>query len=337
MQYPRFVWQIFRRFSQLRHVAMGALLGASVLMQTPSVQAQDANNTVRIIVGFPAGAGTDTLARIYADALGQLLGVNGIVENRPGAGGLIAVHALARGPENNNLVMMTIDHQVLMLPLILKDPGFDVKRDLAPIARVMTFYTCLAVPGESPARTLQEYVELAKREARYANYGVPAPGSQAHFVGYVVGKHFGVDLQAVTYRGAAPAITDALGNQVPAIIVPCDALTEHVKAGKLRVLGIAADQRSPLLPDTPTFRELGITMPTDNFVAVYASAKIDPALRDKLVKATEQMFRMPEVVERFNATGMIANYGSPKELEDIWSRSIAFWAEQVRESNFQAQ
>lgn len=319
----------------LRSLALAAMVGVSFAFTAPVV-AQEAD-TVRVMVGYPAGAGTDTLARIYAEALNKLIGVNAVVENRPGAGGLLAVHALARAPEDNNMVMMTIDHQVLMLPLVLKDPGFEVERDLLPIARVMTFYTCLAVPAESPATTLKEFIELAKKDQTKASYGVPAPGSQAHFVGYVVGQHFDVDLQSVPYRGAAPAITDLLGNQVPAIVVPCDGLTEYVKAGKIRVLGIAADERSPLIPETPTFAELGIEMPTANFVAVYASSKIDPQLREKLVTATREMFQMPDIVERFNATGMIANYGSPQELNDIWKKSIGYWADKVRESNFQVQ
>lgn len=313
---------------------LGAVMGLTMLAGGQAL-AQD--NTVRVLVGYPAGAGTDTLARIYADALTQQLGVNTIVENRPGAGGLLAAQALKRATPESNMVMMTIDHQVLMLPLILKDPGFDVRNDFAPIARVMTFNTCLAVPGQSPAKNLKQFVELAKKDKAQANYGVPAPGSQAHFVGYVVGQQNKVDLQAIPYKGAAPAITDLIGNQVPSIVVPCDALTEHVKAGSIRVLAIAADQRSPLLPDVPTFAEEGVKMPTDNFVGVYASSQMQPEMKNKLIEATRKMFQMPDVVAKFNATGMRANYGTPEELTNIWERDTKFWAKQVQDSNFQVQ
>jgi len=293
--------------------------------------------TIRVLVGFPPGSGADAAGRIYAELLGTALQANTVVENKTGAGGLLAVHALKQASTESNTVMLTIDHQVVMLPLITKNPGFDANNDLVPVARLLTFNTCLAVPASSPAQNLAQYINLVKASPANGNYGVPAPGSQAQFIGFVVGRHFGVGMNSVPYRGAAPAIADLIGNHVPAIVVPCDGLIEYRKAGKLRVLAAAADNRLPFMPDVPTFAESGVNMPTDNFVAVYASTSMTPELVKQVVDATRQMFQSPQAVERLNSTGMVALYASPKELARIRRDASTFWAQQVRASNFQAE
>jgi tripartite-type tricarboxylate transporter receptor subunit TctC len=230
-----------------------------------------------------------------------------------------------------------MDHQVVMIPLITKNPGFDVKKDLVPVARVVSFNACLAISGSSPIQNLQAYVAAVKSKPELGNYGIPAPGSQAQFVGYVVGQHFKVPMNPVPYRGAAPAVVDLLGGQVPSVVVPCDALTEHRKAGKVRILAIAADQRSSALPDVPTFSELGVKMPSDNFVAIYAAATMKPEMLRQITEATRQMFQSQKVVDKFNATGMTASYAGPDDMRRIVDQSVGFWAEQVRLTNFQAE
>lgn len=324
--------RIFRLQALMAPVLLAALAGASLV----PAQAQD-KPTVKVLVGFPPGAGADALARIYAEALGQTLNVTTVVENKPGAGGQIAAQALKQALPETPTVMLTMDHQVVMVPLITKNPGFDVKKDLTPIARLVSFNTCLAIPGNSPFQNLQSYVAAVKGKADLGNYGIPAPGSQAQFVGYVVGQHFKMPMTPVPYRGAAPAIVDLLGGQVPSVVVPCDALAEHRKAGKVRILGIAAEQRSPAFPDVPTFKEMGVQMPTDNFVAIYAPATMKPDLLRQVTDATRQMFQSPKVVDKLNATGMNAAYAPPEDMRRIVDQSVGFWAEQVRLTNFQAE
>lgn len=309
-----------------------ALTGVSIV----SAHAQD-KPTIKVLVGYPAGAGADATARIYAEALSQTMNANVVVENKPGAGGQIAAQALKLVSPDNPTVMMTMDHQVVMIPLITKNPGFDVKKDFVPVSRLMSFHTCMAVSGSAPFQTLQAYATAVKSKPELGNYGVPAPGSQAQFVGYVVGQHFKMPMTSVPYRGAAPAIVDLLGGQVPSVVVPCDALTEHRKAGKVRILGIAAEQRVPAYSDVPTFKEMGVQMPSDNFTAIYAPATMKPEMLRQITEATRQMFQSQKVVEKFNATGMTASYAPPEEVHRIVDQSVGFWAEQVRLTNFQAQ
>lgn len=314
----------------------GMLAAATAVLPGAAALAQD-KPVIRVLVGFPPGAGTDSIARIYAEALAERLNATAVVENKTGAGGQIAAQALKQAAPDSNSVMVALDHQVVMLPLITKSPGFDVKKDMVPVGRLVSFYTCLAVPAASPAKDLQGYIEAARRTPALGNYGVPAPGSQAHFVGFVVAQQFNVALTPVGYRGAAPAISDLIGGQVASVIVPCDALVEHRKAGRVRVLAMASDTRYKAMPDVPTFAELGVKMPTDAFIAVYAAASMKPEMVRQITEATRQMFESPKVVERFGSTGMELAYAGPDELARIVARGAAFWGEQVRKSNFQAQ
>jgi tripartite-type tricarboxylate transporter receptor subunit TctC len=322
--------------TMLRGLAAALLAGMAAFATSSPSLAQD-KPVIKVLVGFPPGAGTDTLARIYAEALGQQLNATIVVDNKPGAGGQIAAQALKAATPESNTIMFAVDHQVIMVPLIVKNPGFDVKKDMLPVARIVNFYTCLAVPANSPAHDFNGYLDMVRKHPQSGNFGIPAPGSQAQFVGYVLGQHFKVSMNPVPYRGAAPAIQDLVGGQVPGAIVPCDGLVEYRKAGKVRVLAMAADKRYSAMPDVPTFGELGVKMPADDFLGVYASTTLKPELLKQITEATRKMFDNPKLVERFAATNMEPAYAGPEELRRFVDTATAFWAEQVRKSNFQAQ
>ncbi|MFA7557047.1 MAG: tripartite tricarboxylate transporter substrate-binding protein [Hydrogenophaga sp.] len=328
----RFTLRSTARRTLLAASAALALLGAT----TAPAQAQD-KPVIRILVGFPSGAGTDVLARIYGEALAEAIGATIVVDNKPGAGGLISNQLLKAATPDSNSLLVAIDHQIVMVPIITKNPGVDIKKDMKTVARLVNIYTCLAVPANSPASTMAEYVAAVKKDPAQGNYGVPAPGSQAQFVGYVYGQHYGIEVNAVPYRGAAPAITDLLGGQIPSAIVPCDALVEHRKAGKIRVLAVAADTRRPQMPDVPTFAELGVKMPADGFLGVYAAANFNPTLLKRIEDATSRMLDNPAVSRKIAAANMEASYADGKQLEALVDKSQAFWAEQVRKTNFQLQ
>lgn len=326
-----------KRISRTTHrICQVAAAIAASLSLVGGALAQD-KPLVRVLVGFPPGVGTDNLARMYAEALADAIGVTTLVENKPGAGGQLAAQALKQAPPESNSLLFAVDHQVVMLPLITKNPGFDVQKDMVPVARIVNFFTCLAVPGSSAVKNLNAFVEAARKNPASGSVGVPASGSQPHFLTYVLAQKYKIDLNAVAYKGAAPAIVDVIGAQVPAAIVPCDALVEHRNAGKVRVLAVASERRYSAMPDVPTFAEYRFSMPADSFLGVYAAASMKPELVRQIAEATRKMFDTPRVVEKFASTRMEPAYAGPEELRRIVARNTEFWSDQVRRSNFQAQ
>lgn len=315
--------------SALTALALGVAAATGVMAQSKPV--------VRVLVGFPPGSGSDSLARIYADALAHAMEVTTVVDSRPGAGGLIAAQALKAASPDSNTIMITADHQAVMLPLITKNPGFDVKKDMIPVARLANFYTCLVVPATSPAKSLDAYLENARKNSGMASVAIPAPGSQAHFLTYVMAQRSKAALTAVPYKGWAPAVVDLMGGNIPAGVGPCDAVTEHKRTGKLNILAVASDKRLKSIPDVPTFAENGYKMPVDNFLAVYASSTLKPELLKQMTEATRKMFDNPALVEKIAGTMMEPAYAGPDELRRIVDQNAEFWGEQVRRSAFQAQ
>ncbi len=327
MQKKPFIPRLIRKTAIA--AAMGlTLVGAAVAQDKP---------IVKILVGFPPGTGNDNLARMYGEALSEAIGVSTVIENKPGAGGLIAAQAFRQAPPQSNSLLFSLDHQVVMLPLINKNPGFDVKKDMVPVGRIVNFYTCLVVPASSPVKDLPGYIESVKKSPALGNVGIPAPGSQPHFLTYLLGQKYSVDLSAVPYKGWAPAIVDLIGGSLPAGIGPCNDLNEYKKAGKLRVLAVASDKRYKAMPDVPTFGEFGFKMPADSFIGVYAAANMKPDLVKQVTEATRKMFESPKLVEKFASTQMEPAYAGPEELRGIVEKNTEFWGEQVRKSNFQAQ
>ncbi len=318
--------------------ALAALSGAALMPMPAAAQPSGMPPTLSVVVGFAPGGGTDLVARIWADAMREQLKTNVVVENKPGAGGAIAAQQVVNAPATQPSVLLAIDHQTSILQNVMKNPGFNAERDLLPLGRVVTYEVCLAVNAGVAARTLAEYGAAAKTDPQLANIAVPAPGSNAQFIGHAVLAHYGVKMVAVPYRGAAPALSDLAGGQVKAAVMPCDAFFGFVRNGTVRVLAVVGDKRSTRLPDVPSLQESGITVPgLYNFLGAYAPRGTDARLVAALTAATRDMFGNPATVERLNATGMFAAYAPPEDLARYARDATAFWAEQVKSSGFNAE
>ena len=313
-----------------------ALACALSLWAPASTAMADNGKLYRLLVGFAPGAGTDTLARIYAGALAEALGASVVVENRPGAGGMAAAQGLKNAAPDSNTLMMAGDHHVVLLPQILKHPGFDVERDFVPIARLTAYYLCLAVHPSSSASDLASFANVVRMNPALGSFGMPAPGSNAQFMGYVIGRKFNVTLNPIAYRGAGPALTDLIAGQVPAAIVPCDAMAEYRKAGRLKIIAVAADQRLPAMPEVPTIGESGLSgVPSDYFLAVYGPASMKPEALKQISEATARIAASPKFAERVAATGLNLSFAPADDLRRMARRMSEFWAEQIRDSGFQ--
>ena len=261
--------------------AFRTTLTVGALLVSGLAQAQ--SGTVRLMVGFPPGGGTDAIARVLADKLKDQLGTPVVVENRAGAGGQIAAQALKAAPADGSTFFLSHDHTISILPLVVKNPGFDPAKDFAAVAGFATFVNALAVSGGTPAKSMDEYVAWVRSQgAGKGTVGVPAPVSVPEFLVKVVGQKYGLDLQSAPYRGSAPMMADMLGNQINAGVASVPDFIENHKAGKIRVVAVLGGVRQAALPDVPTLAELGLAGFEDvPYYGIFAPAGTPKAVIDR--------------------------------------------------------
>jgi tripartite-type tricarboxylate transporter receptor subunit TctC len=294
--------------------------------------------TVRILVGFPAGGGTDAIARLLSDKLKDALGATVIVENRPGAGGQLAAQALKAAAPDGTTFFISHDHTISILPLVTKNPGFDPARDFVPVAGFATFVNAFAVSGGTPAKSLEQYVAWVKGQGGKSAVGVPAPASVPEFLVKVIGEKYTLDLVAAPYRGSAPLIGDMLGNQIPAGVASVPEFIENHKAGKLRVLAVLGGARQAAMPEVPTFAELGLAgFEEVPYYAFFAPAGTPQPVIDGFAAALAKVIEMPEVRNRLTALGLTVGYMPQQQLAARERAYAQTWAKIIRASGFQPQ
>ncbi len=329
--------QLKRLFSTLR-TTLALSLSAAVLAGLAG-PAQAQNSTIRLLVGFPAGGGTDVIARTLAEKLKDQLGANVVVENRAGAGGQIAAQALKAAPADGTTFFLSHDHTVSILPLVVKNPGFEPAKDFVAVAGFATFVNAFAVSGGTPARSVNEYVDWVRNtQASKGNVGVPAPASVPEFLVKLIGEKYKIDLQAAPYRGSAPMMADMLGNQIGAGVGSVPDFIENHKAGKIRVVAVLGNTRQAALPDVPTFAELGLAGFEDvPYYGIFAPSGTPKATIDRFAEAVSKVIAMPDVQRRLTAMGLSVAYMPPQQLASREQAYAQTWARIIKASGFQAQ
>jgi tripartite-type tricarboxylate transporter receptor subunit TctC len=294
---------------------------------------------IRLLVGFPAGGGTDVIARTLADKLKDELGTSVIVDNRAGAGGQIAAQALKAAAPDGNTLFLTHDHTVSILPLVVKAPGFDPAKDFVAVGGFATFVNALAVSGGTPAKTLPDYLNWVKTQGGgKGTIGVPAPASVPEFLVKILAEKYKLDLLAAPYRGSAPMIGDMLGNQIGAGVGSIPDFIENHKAGKIRVVAVLGSARQAAMPDVPTFAELGVAGFEDvPYYGIFAPAGTPQAAIDKFSGALAKVVAMPDVREKLTAMGLAVEYMPQKTLASREHAYAQTWARIIKTSGFQPQ
>lgn len=300
------------RREALIRLTLGLPLGAAWCASHSGRVAAQAPARVRLLVGFPAGAGSDAIARILAEPLREQLGVPVIVENRAGAGGQLAAQALKAAEPDGGTLFVSHDHTISILPLFTADPGFDPAKDFVPVAGFASFVNAFALSASTPARSFAEYVAWIKRNGGKGSVGIAAPASVLELVVGSVADHFKLDLVAAPYRGSAPMISDMLGGQIPAGLGSTPDFIEQHRAGKVRIVAALGPRRQPALPDVPTFAELGLAgfeaMP---YFGVFAPAGTPPATVERLANAVREAIARSGVRDRLTGLGLNVEFSGP--------------------------
>lgn len=315
-----------------RAVLAGALLATTAL----GAWAQP-GQPARLLVGFPAGGSFDAIARLLAEKLKDELKRPVVVDNKPGAGGRLAVDVLKASSNDGSVVMLGPDALTALYPFTFRKLNYDPAKDLTPIGTVSEFPFAMAAGSDPAVKTLAEYVVWAKQNPLKANYGIPARGAPHHFFGMLLGNTIGVKMEDVPFQGSAPMIVGLIGGQISAGIDVMTSLTEQHRGGKLRVLAVSSPQRVPQLPEVPTFAELGYPAITGmGFNALYAPAGTPAAVTSTWNQALAKVIKLPEVRERLATMGFLPVGGSTEELVSRQNTAAKRWEPVIKASGFTA-
>ncbi|MEO8187472.1 MAG: Bug family tripartite tricarboxylate transporter substrate binding protein [Burkholderiaceae bacterium] len=323
--------------SAVAHIVRLICAGALLATLSGAAFAQP-SKAVRILVGFPPGGGTDAIARSLAEKLKDELGTSVIVDNRPGAGGQIAAQALKSAAPDGTTFFISHDHTISILPLVMKNPGFDPAKDFVPVAGFATFVNALALSAGTPARNFTDYVAWVKGQGGKSAIGIPAPASVPEFLVRVIGDKYDLDLVSAPYRGSAPMMADMLSNQIPAGVGSVPDFIENHAAGKLRVVAVLGGARQNALPDVPTFAELGLAGFEDvPYYAFFAPTGTPQAAIDQFSAALSKVIAQPHVRDRLTRWGLMVQFMPQAQLASRERAYSQTWAQIIRKSGFQPQ
>ncbi|HET6827441.1 MAG TPA: Bug family tripartite tricarboxylate transporter substrate binding protein [Ramlibacter sp.] len=320
-----------------RRQVLQASLGAAMLAALKPAAAQTVEQ-VKIYYGFPAGSAGDSVARRVGEKLGgsQYTRNAAVVENRPGAGGRIALDVLKTAPSDGSALALTPFSCVSIYPHIYTKLSY-APQDFVPVSIAAVMHHGLAVGPLVPAsvKTVREFLAWAKANPNQASYGSPAAGSTPHFIGALLGMNNGVDLKHVPYRGSVPGVTDVVGGQIAAMVTPSGDFIPNHKAGKLRILATSGRQRSPFTPDVPTFAEQGFNeFVVEEWFGFYAPPKTPSLLVGRANTAINAALRDKVVVDSLATVGLIARGSTPQEMAASAKTELDRWGPLVKRVGF---
>jgi len=309
---------------------VGLVLAAGVV---GSAFAQDRAPTT-IVVGFAPGGSVDSAARILAEQLRQITGENFIVENRTGAAGRLAVRQTQTAKPDGRTLMLVPHGPMTLFPHIFSNLGFDPNKDFTPISRVAVVDYALVAGNDVPVSNGAQLKEWATKNPGKASFGTPGLGTIPHFAGEIIGSRLGVKLTSVPYKGSALTANDVAAGVIPLGVMPTADAVNMVNAGRMKVIGTSGQKRSPLTPDFPTLKEVGIDYVLDGWYAVYGPAGMNPEDVQRLNTALQKALQNEDVIKRFAAVGLIAAGSTPEELVDIQKAESDVWRQAVEETGF---
>jgi len=309
-------------------------LAASVCARTEALKKQ-----ARIIVPFPAGGGTDTIARILAERLRGTYASAVLVENKPGAAARIGVEYVKNAEPDGSVMLFTPDFPIVLYPASYRSLNYDPVKDfvaVAPAAKSMlTFNIGPGVPDS--VKTLRDFVQWCRDNPGKATFATTAAGGTPHFVGVMLANAAGVAITPVHYRGGAPALQDLLGGHVPASVNPTSESLPHAKSGTLRMLAVSGSRRSPFLADVPTMREQGYDVVVDSWLGVFVPARTPPDVVQALSGAIREAVKSAEMVDNLAKVGNEPTFQTPEDFAATVKADIARWGPIVKASGFVAE
>jgi tripartite-type tricarboxylate transporter receptor subunit TctC len=315
-----------RRACALGALAALAPFGGAFAQSTPYP-----SQTIKFVVPYPAGGATDTLARTVAQKLQEAWGQPVVVENRAGAAGTIGNNLVAKANPDGYTVLVAITALIQQQSLMDKLP-YDPLKDFAPVTLIARSPSMFAVPLDSPAKSLKEFIAMAKANPGKYSYGTYGAGTSSHIQGSLLNMQAGLDLVHVPFNGAAPLVTNLVGGQLPSAFIDSASARPHLKS--IRPLAVTGTQRMHGLPDVPTFAELGYhSFDPYGWFGVFLPAATPAPVVHKLSDEIDRILRLPEVTAKIEALGLQVGGGKPEEFQKVVRTDAAIYARIIKDAN----
>jgi len=316
--------------------ALAVALAGVILAACAQAQPFPARS-VTLTVGFAPGGGTDTAARIVAQKLSENIGQSVVVENRAGAGGNIAAQHIALAPPDGYTIHLTSVGPMSVAPHLVKNLAYDPRRDIAPITMGVMFPNVLVVGDAVPAKTLPEFVALAKQSPGKLTYGSSGIGGVGHLAGELFKQRAGIDMVHAPYKGGGPALTDLLGGRIEMYISVPSTAQAHIESGKVRALATTGARRMATLPNVPTVAESYPGFEATNWYAFVAPGKTPKEILDYWNREIGKVLSDPRVKDELARHGLDPMPGTRDELAKYIDRETAQWGKVVREAKITAE
>jgi len=320
--------------------AFRMLIGAVALALAGHAVAQGWAPTrpVTLTVGFAPGGGTDTAGRIVAKKLSENIGQSVVVENKAGAGGNIAAQHAASSAPDGYLIHLSSVGPLTVAPAMSRNLPYDPKKDLAPLTLGMRFSNVLVIHPTVPAKTLAEFVALAKKEPGKLNYASSGIGGAAHLAGELFKQMAGIDMVHVPYKGGGPAMADMLGGRVNMYPAVPSTSKPHIDGGKIIAIGTTGAKRTAIMPNVPTVAEQGYPgFEATNWYAFVTSSKVPKEIQQYWSRELVKALKDPEVIAALDKQGLEPEPGTPEELAKLIDTETEKWAKVVRDAKITAE
>jgi tripartite-type tricarboxylate transporter receptor subunit TctC len=288
---------------------------------------------IKLVVPYAPGGTTDVIARMIAEHLGQRLGQNIIVDNKPGKGAMVGTALVAKAPPDGYTLLMSVISGLSISPTLYGGADFDPMADFVHISIASRNPSVLVVNPGFPAKTFQEYVDYAKANPGKLAFATSGAGSSNHLLGSRLQQVIGAELVHIPYRGAGPAMVDTIAGNVPSMFDSLPSAAPHIKAGKVRALAVSGEQRNPAFPDVPTMKEQGFPdLISYSWFGISVPARTPQPIVDRLASEIQVVLKQPAVVKRWEEIGAEASTMTPAEVTRFIQAEIDKWTPVVKAS-----
>ncbi len=305
--------------------ACAALTFVGDITAQPSYPSQP----IKLVVPFPAGGDSDILGRLLAQKLGLGLKQAVMVDNRPGATGIIGVEAVAKAKPDGHTLLLTLAATHTMVPHLHSRMPYDALKDFAPIGMAVQSFIVLVVDPSLPVQSVPELIALAKAKPGKLSYASWGNGSGGHLIGEAVKSRTGVDLTHIAYKGVAPAMNDLMAGHVPVMFTGLSSALPYIKSGKMRALAVVTKQRVPTLPGVPTLIEQGVDLEAESWYGLFAPAGTPPAIIKQLNAVLNKALELPDLRDRLMSINFLPQPSTPEQFSDVINSDYAKWGKVI--------